>query len=303
MNDFDGLLPPRRPAPPLPRRDSPKAIVVTARSRRRRKAAQLVSAGSALSIAFAGFAVLRPDAGTTGLVEAPMASRGPATAEPTAAATTAPSPAAGSADPSAAPGTAGPGAAPAGGQGGQPVGEPTPGVPGPSVPGQPPRPTPSAEDWRTYTSVRKEVVPDSGADCAVAQSGESATTMVCMRVTAPAEVPARHPADLAVELCAQVQEQRIKYESHQEAIVGISPADASDQDVFRAREAPNGLGAHELVIPSGKCVRYTFGWDGRDNAGDFLPLGDYEVYSLIPGTWTYAGTGDRAAMRVTAPGA
>lgn len=285
MTDFDSLLPPRTAPPRLPSRGGPAAVMETARARRRRQATKVVGTGGALSVVVLGMTVLRAPAPLHTIEE------GPATMPPSVTWTAPPSQTPATLAPHSPP----PGEQPAGGQGGlaptggQGTGPASPtAVPSAVVPSGPPLLTPDPSPAVRYVRVVREDVADSPAeDCLFHTSAGNPDDVLCTRQSGPMQVPSGTPVDFRYEVCAKTNDVTLRTLGQEEYAFWFTTSSAPDDaPVWKARERPTGVGAHDYEVKAGRCIRYTFQWDGRGDDGRPLATGSYRVVADIPGDWT-----------------
>jgi hypothetical protein len=268
MNAFDGLLPPRGTPPALPGRGGPAAVVGAAKARRRRRVTKVASAGGAVSLAFAGFAVLRPPPATHGIV----AGGGPRHTAPPSAPVEA--------------GVDGP--RPVGTPAGGPTATPVPNVPvspgstpvgalprpsGSPSPRATPTPTPAP---RRYTEIDRTVVADDPtAECAV-----RADDQLCFRYTGPHAAALGRPVDVSYDFCARVADTTVTFPGANEASFTLTQGSNTTPAMWHGDE-PARPAPHAVVVSRGTCLRFTAHWDGRTDDGSVLPAGTYYVFATM----------------------
>lgn len=284
MNEFETLLPPRRPAPRLPDRGGAASIVEAARVRRRAASGRAVGGVALAAVVAVGGVALRPSGADHGL------DPGGPTRSPTALATT--TPATRSPDPRIQPGVTSfstpraHGTAPT-----------TPSVW--ATPDRPPRSEPPP--WDGFTALRTEVgPPEHQHECSTMASAQSPTETICVWIEAPATVRSGAAADVTLEVCALDRPVMLDYPGDDEARLWIQRS-ADDVVFFEARLRPTGAGPHQRVIDDDTCVRYTFHWGGTDDDGRRLAPGEYDVCALSTHEWEVKlGSVACPRMRVTA---
>lgn len=291
MNDLGPLLPPRATPPRLPDRGGPGAVVTAARARRRKRSARVVQAGSALSLMFLGVIALRGPAGTHGIVEDPARTPRPSASSGLTTESPRPPVLGGVLEgPSGSPSATAPTVRPSGP--GSPTSRPPTVLPTPGQPG----------DGARYVPVTRTMVPFdyNAGECTPQTYQTRPDIVVCIEPVAPVETPSGMPANLGLDACAAASDVTVHADSHQEAGGIIEDAADAGNPVWTVRERPNGLGAHDFVIPAGQCVRYVFHWDGLGDDGRPLPPGSYSFVTAFAGGWNVGGGGHvRIAFRVT----
>ena len=285
MNEFDGLLPPRRGTVPLPARGGPAVVVGAARRRRRRRATELAGATTVVVMAVTALATLRPAVDRHGLTATPTA-----TATPSGGATVTPSAPARPSYATSARAAAPPAGSPRPDSAATPGGRPTT-SPGAVTPPRPPAPPDTPAN--SYTPFVRSVVPDRADEtCGTMTAAEQPGTSVCMRALAPATTRSGVAVPLVAEICARYGAVTLHFPGDEEGFLWIHDASA-DQDVYRTRARPTGVGAHTVDIAAATCLRYEFDWRGQDREGRAMSPGDYSVCADAATTWArkfgYAG--------------
>ena len=263
MTSFDGLLPPRMPAPPLPERGGPASIVGAAGVRRRRKTHRMAGATSALSLAIVGLVAIRPAPADHGIKMRPDATP---TAEPSRTSSPRPSgPAVGGVGPtdltSPGPGTPLP----------TPTVRPTPSAPAPTI-----GPDPSPPAWlQRVARVDRTTVPDDlGRECFVLAGTTEPNKSFCYRYTGPAEAASGRPTLLTYEFCSRVADMTLQFRYAGEVRVMLTTQGSTEMwNSF----PPLVIEPHDVLLPLGSCLRYAVHWDGTDNAGKPAPRGTYQI--------------------------
>jgi hypothetical protein len=268
MNEFDGLLPARRPVPAGVGHGAAGALALAQARRQRRRVGMSVAVAGAVAaggVAFGGPAGTRDglDVDPTGpqrvVTSAPAVARPPARAlpRPTVSASTLPPP-----------------------------------VPSPSRVAEVLFPTPPSESPRprttNYTRIDSKVVTDRPTESCDGTMQGPGTRMLCWRHLGPTFADSGNPIDVVWEICAQVADAEMSYARGQEAKVTISGVGGSWEAVSR------GGAAHTRTIEQGTCVRYIAHWNGRDNANRPLRPGSYRLYAFPTDEGvveTYTGSG------------
>ncbi|HVF06875.1 MAG TPA: hypothetical protein VNA20_18705 [Frankiaceae bacterium] len=284
MNDFDALLPHRRPAPPLPDRGGPAAVVRAAASRRRRRRCATSGVAGTVVATVVLLATVLPEPPKHGLTVTEDASP-TATPEPRVT-----SPAASPSGSRSGPATALP-SLPA------PVGTthpPAPRRPVPSGAAALPTPTRTAtttpDPFWVYTRVDRSPVPDDGSSsCSIESADHDPTQLVCLRVDAPASLRSGASAVLTTRTCARNGDVTLRFAGDTEVVVQISDTDGGAPH-YESRVRPTGIGPHEIVVRNATCLRHDFHWDGKDDRGAPLAPGVYRVFADVDATTPVAGT-------------
>jgi hypothetical protein len=284
VTDFGSLLPPRTAPPRLPSRGGPAAVIDVARSRRRKQATKVVGTGGALSVVVLGVAVLRAPAPLHGIEE------GPATKPPGIVVT---SPTTSRHPATRAPKPLAPGEQPAGVDGGS---DPSAGPGTPTairtaiptvVPSGPVRPTAAGTPVRYVNVLRDDVADRPAEECELLTSPDSADDVLCTRHFAPFQVPSGTAVDFGYEVCAKTNDVTLYSPRQEEYTYRFT---RSSLPAWTARERPKGMaGPHEYEVKAGRCIRYTFEWDGRGDDGRPLPVGSYSIEADFPGEWSNQG--------------
>jgi hypothetical protein len=264
MNALHGLLPPPAVPPRLPV-PAPATIIDAARARRRARARR--SAGTAagmLTLTVAAAVVLHPASGAERLRPAhqptPSTRPTPATTPETTVARDDVTPVT-----HVSPTTAHP-ASPT-------VSSTTPPV-----------------VRRAESVITRAFVDDSRRDCEKQYAAPD--VVLCDRADGPATLKAGEPARFVFEVCAGAgREQTVPYPGSAEAKAEIVTDPDRDQ-FWQASPERGGPGAHDVVIPAGRCLRYTVRWDGKDTAGHPLPPGRYVFSALVAADLTWADSSE-----------
>lgn len=288
MNGFDGLLPSRVAAPPLPDRGGVATIRAGAQVRRRRSATRTAAAATAAALAAAILVLASPQGDLNGLSVEEPAHR-PARPWPTATSPARP-------DLPAVPALAWPGLAP------NAVASPAPPGPRPDSPADAggahspsPSASPTADDpvlRPLYIEPKRSVVADRpGEPCRTQVNYEKPTHALCARYVGATKAKVGAPVDLVYEFCAQQVDVLVAFGGSQEISLTIAAPDAPAA-MWRGNERNDPEGRHHTNIAKGTCLRYTTRWDGLDNAGRLPERGSYTVTGSLWDTGAHGSLGE-----------
>lgn len=266
MTDFEGLLPARDPAPPLPDRGGAAAVARVARSRRRRR---LAGAGAGVALALAAALLVLPDPGPAGLEQDPTSP-----GEPTPAVTATPTP-----TPTATPLARRDAPAAPGGR--VPDAAPTPSaIPASREPGSPAATAAAQARWTRWAPIERTTVPDRpDENCVLHANTFEPTESLCVRYLGKTTEKAGTPMTLVLEFCAQTVDVPLEFGTKQEvrfAMLSPDDGDWSWDGVAEPLHYP-----HSLVVRTGTCLRYTAFWHGRGDDRKVAAPGTYELRGFV----------------------
>jgi len=257
MNDFDGLLPARRPLPEFPDPGADRAVSAASSRRRRRLVAGAVAV-AAVAVS-GGLAAAGPGGGASGLRIDPANRPSPNRPLPSAS---------------------GPArAVPTPGVAGQPAPSPTvsaslpvpPSVPPSIPPRHSPSPSPAPARTGRPATYSTSVVADRATEECTRRLGWADGRSLCYRYLGPLTAKSGEGVTLTYEYCAQSGDVTLHL-TGQETTARIE----DDAQAWSGTQ-PNAPAAHDRTIALGTCVRYVTGWDGLDDAGRPLRPGRYAV--------------------------
>jgi hypothetical protein len=144
-----------------------------------------------------------------------------------------------------------------------------------------------------FARIDKTIVDDRPTESCVSHTSNNHPGIVlCLRALPVPTLRYGTGTDLAYEFCAQAGNVTNRFPTVQEIHmnVGLNTDPDINAGMWQSHQ-PTAPAPHDLAIPRGKCARYTAHWDGRDNAGKFLPRGGYKMAGIPVAPWENTAPG------------